>query len=113
MQRMTPRFFAELEQRMSVTPLCGNRLGHFYHRLGDRESTYLRKPFQGYKRAVALPEFRGEKFPGELRRLLRRRPVDLAAEIHDGDVFLAPDLFGDARRQKFPVLILKIALTFS
>jgi glycosyltransferase involved in cell wall biosynthesis len=105
MQRMTRRLFAELERRVSVTPLCWNRLGHFYHRLGDRESAYLRKPFQGYKRAVALPEMRGEKFPGELQRLFRRQPVDLANEIHDGDVFLAPDFFGDSRRRKLPQLI--------
>ena len=107
MQRMTRRLFAELEQRMSVTPICWNRLGHFYHRLGDRESVYLRTPFQGYGRAVALPEFRGEKFPGELRRLLRRRPVDLSAELSGGDVFLAPDFFGDSRRQKLPEIIRK------
>jgi glycosyltransferase involved in cell wall biosynthesis len=105
MQRMTRRLFAELEQRLSVTPLCWNRLGHFYHRLGNRESTYLRKPFHGYKRAVALPEMRGEKLPGELRRLLRRKPVDLSREIPKGDVFLAPDFFGDSRRQKLPELI--------
>jgi glycosyltransferase involved in cell wall biosynthesis len=112
MQRMTRRLFAEMEQRASATPLCWNRLGHFYHRLGDRESAYLRKPFQGYKRAVALPEMRGEKFPGELRRLFRRQPVDLANEIHDGDVFLAPDFFGDSRRQKLPLFIRKIRMRF-
>jgi glycosyltransferase involved in cell wall biosynthesis len=112
MQRMTRRLCAEMEQRASATPLCWNRLGHFYHRLGDRESAYLRKPFQGYKRAVALPEMRGEKFPGELRRLFRRQPVDLANEIHDGDVFLAPDFFGDSRRQKLPLFIRKIGMRF-
>jgi glycosyltransferase involved in cell wall biosynthesis len=110
MQRMTRRLFAELEQRMSVTPICWNRLGHFYHRLGDRESVYLRTPFQGYNRAVALPEMRGEKFPGELRRLLRRRPFDLSAQLSGGDVFLAPDFFGDSRRQKLPQLIRKIGM---
>jgi hypothetical protein len=40
--------------------LCWNKLGHFYHRLGDRESKFLRTPFHSYKRAVALPELRGE-----------------------------------------------------
>jgi glycosyltransferase involved in cell wall biosynthesis len=110
MQRMTRRLFAELERRLSVAPLCWNRLGHFYHRLGDRESAYLRKPFQGYKRAVALPELRGEKFPGELRRFFRRQPVDLAGEIQDGDVFLAPDFFGDSRRQKLLPLIRKVGM---
>jgi len=110
MQRMTRRLFAELEQRLSVTPLCWNRLGHFYHRLGDRESAYLREPFQDYKRAVALPELRGEKFPGELRRLLCRKPVDLSAELGSDDVFLAPDFFGDSRRQKLPPLIRKVGM---
>src|SRR5436305_8756940 len=80
MQRMTRRLFAGLEQRVSVTPICWNRLGHFYHRLGDRESGYLRAPFKNYRRAVALPEFRGEKLPGELRRMLRRKRVDLKKE---------------------------------
>lgn len=110
MQRMTRRLFAEVEQRLSVTPLCWNRLGHFYHRLGDRESAYLRKPFQGYKRALALPELRGEKFPGELRRLLRREPVDLSAESSGGDVFVAPDFFGDSRRRKLLPLIRKVGM---
>src|ERR1700730_8022273 len=107
MQRMTRRLFAELEQRLPVTPLCWNRLGHFYHRLGNRESNYLRKPFQGYKRAMALPELRGEKFPGELRRLLLRKAVDLSSELTGDDVFLAPDFFGDSRRQRLPDLIRK------
>jgi glycosyltransferase involved in cell wall biosynthesis len=110
MQRMTRRLFAELEQRVSVTPLCWNRLGHFYHRLGDRESTYLRKPFQDYKRPVALPELRGEKFPGELRRLLGRQPVDLSRELTAGDVFLVPDFFGDSRKQKLPELVRKTGM---
>jgi glycosyltransferase involved in cell wall biosynthesis len=105
MQRMTRRLFAELERRISVTPLCWNRLGHFYHRLGDRESGYLRKPFQSYKRAVALPEMRGEKFPGELRRFFRRQAVDLSTELSGDNVFLAPDFFGDSRRRKLPLLL--------
>jgi glycosyltransferase involved in cell wall biosynthesis len=110
MQRMTRRLFAELEQRVQVTPLCWNRLGHFYHQLGNRESAYLRSPFEGYSRAVALPEFRGEKLPGELQRLLRREPVDLTREIHATDVFLAPDFFGDSRRQRLPGFIRKIGM---
>lgn len=104
-QRVTRRLFAELEQRISVTPLCWNRLGHFYHRLSDREYTYLRTPFKGYYRALALPEFRGEKFPGEVRRLFGREPVDLSRDPESGDVFLVTDLFGDSRRRKLPKLI--------
>jgi len=73
MQRMTRRLFAELEQRLPVTPLCWSKIGHFYHRLGNRELRFLRTPFHDYKRAVALPELHGEKFPDELRRMLRRR----------------------------------------
>lgn len=107
---MTRRLFAELEQRVSVRPLCWNRLGHFYHRLGDRESGYLRTPFRGYNRAVALPEFRGEKFPGELRRLFRRKPVDLSREVREGDIFVAPDFFGDSRRQNLPGLTRKVGM---
>jgi len=107
MQRMTRRLFVELEQRISVTPLCWNRLGHFYHRLAPREWNFLRAPFRGYKRAMALPELRGEKFPGELKRMLRRKPAELLREITGGDRFLAPDFFGDSRRRKLPELLRK------
>jgi glycosyltransferase involved in cell wall biosynthesis len=54
---------------------------------------------------MALPEMRGEKFPGELRRLLGRKPVDLSSELTEDDVFLAPDFFGDSRRHKLPDLL--------
>ena len=104
-QRVTRRLFAELEQRISVTALCWNRLGHFYHRLSDREYTYLRTPFKGYHRALGLPEFRGEKFPGEVRRLLGRERVDLSRDLESGDVFVVTDLFGDSRRRELPKLI--------
>ena len=107
MQRMTRRLFAELEHRLSVTPICWNRLGNFYHRLGNRESRYLRTPFKDYGRAVALPEFRGEKLPGELRRMLRRKRVDLKKENVAGDILLVPEHFGDSRRLKLPELIRK------
>jgi glycosyltransferase involved in cell wall biosynthesis len=110
MQRTTRRLFVELEKRLSVTPICWNRLGHFYHRLGARESRLLRAPFHGYKRAVALPELRGEKFPGELHRMLRRRRIDFSTEIAADDVFLAPDHFGDSRRRRLPELIRKIGI---
>jgi glycosyltransferase involved in cell wall biosynthesis len=108
MQRMTRRLFAELDRRFSVTPLCWNRLGRFYHRLADPEWKFLRSPFHDYKRAMALPEFRGEKFPGELRRMLRREAVDLSSELGKAEVFLAPDFFGDSRRQRLPGLLGKI-----
>jgi len=107
MQRMTRRLFAELERRLSVTPICWNRLGHFYHRLDDAEWNFLRNPFRDYKRPMMLPEMRGEKLPGELRRMLRSKPVHLSREIKGGDVLLAPDFFGDSRRQRLPDLIRK------
>ena len=110
MQRTTRRLFAELEQRMPVTPICWNKLAHFYHRLGDTESKFLRTPFHDYKRAVALPEMRGEKFPAELKRLLRRQPVNLAREIGDGDIFVAPDFFGDSRRRRLPKIVEKLGI---
>ena len=110
MQRMTRRLFAELAQRVSVTPLCWNRLGHFYHELANIEWDFLRTPFRDYKRAMMLPELRGEKFPGELRRMLLRKRVDLSREIHPGDVFLAPDFFGDSRLGKLPELIRKVRM---
>ena len=110
MQRVTRRLFAELEQRLAVTPLCWNKLGHFYHRLGIRELEFLRTPFRGYKRAVGLPELHGEKLPAELRRMLRRRRVDLSTEVAADDVFLAPDHFGDSRRRRLPQLIRKFGI---
>jgi glycosyltransferase involved in cell wall biosynthesis len=110
MQRVTRRLFAELEQRVNIMPLCWNRLGDFYHRLGDRESIYLRTPFKNYNRAVALPEFQGEKLPGELRRMLRRQPIDLSTEVTRGDVLLVPEHFGDSRRHQLPELIRKIGI---
>jgi glycosyltransferase involved in cell wall biosynthesis len=110
MQRMTRRLFAELEQRAPVTPICWNRLGNFYHHLGTRESVYLRTPFKNYGRAVALPEFRGEKLPGELRRMLRRKRVNLSKESASGDVLLVPEHFGDSRRLQLPKLIARTGL---
>lgn len=111
MQRMTRKLFAELEHRLSVTPICWNRLGNFYHQLGKRESTYLRTPFKDYDRPVALPEFRGEKFPGELRRMLRRTRIDLSKVSAKGDVLLVPEHFGDSRRLKLPRLIAKAGIS--
>src|SRR3954467_12441660 len=110
MQRMTRKLFAELEQRLPVTPICWNRLGNFYHQLGKRESTYLRTPFKDYDRPVALPEFRGEKLPGELRRMLRRTRIDLSKVSAPGDVLLVPEHFGDSRRLKLPTLIGKAGI---
>lgn len=107
---MTRKLFAELEQRLSVAPICWNRLGKFYHRLGKRESIFLRTPFKDYDRAVALPEFRGEKLPGELRRMLRRKRIDLSKESASGDVLLVPEHFGDSRRLELPKLIHKTGL---
>ena len=108
MQRTTRRLFAELDRRVAVSPLCWNKLGHFYHHLGSRESKLLRTPFHDYERAVALPELRGEKFPAELHRMLRRKRFDPATEITAEDVFLVPDHFGDSRRLRLPELIRKI-----
>src|SRR5215472_2582810 len=110
MQRMTRRLFEELERRVSAIPLCWNRLGHFYHRLAPPEQNFLRTPFRAYKRAMALPELRGEKFPGELKRMILRKPIDLSCEIAGHDVLLAPDFFGDSRRRKLPELIRKVGM---
>ena len=102
---MTRRLFAELEQRLSVIPVCWNRLGHFYHYLGKRESVYLRTPFKDYGRPAALPEFRGEKLPGELRRMLGRKRVAISKELAPDGVLLVPEHFGDSRRLRLPTLI--------
>jgi glycosyltransferase involved in cell wall biosynthesis len=107
-QRVTRQIFAQLAVQTSVTPICWNRLGNYYHRLGERELTRLVAPFSGYASAVGRPEFRGEKFPGELRRRLSSVAIDLENELTAGDALLVPDIYSDRRTQQLPKLLDRI-----
>src|ERR1700694_3804830 len=80
-QRMTRRIFAELTTRVSVTPICWNRLGNFYHLLGASELNCLTAPFRDRRRPQSRPELLGENFPGELRRMLARKKIDVLSEL--------------------------------
>jgi glycosyltransferase involved in cell wall biosynthesis len=104
-QRVTRQIFSELASQTSISPICWNRLGNYYHRLGKRELTRLVEPFSEYPSAVGRPEFRGEKFPGELRRRLSSVAIDLASELTDRDVLLVPDIYSDRRTQQLPELL--------
>ena len=100
MQRMTRRIFAELAARIPVTPICWNRLGNFYHRLGPGEMEYLKTPFHRYHRPMSRPHAR-EDWLREFQRLLGRVSLDLLNLLQDDDVFFAPDTFRPAN-EKLP-----------
>ncbi len=104
-QRVTRHIFAALSEQTSVTPICWNRLGNFYHRLGPRERKFLTSPFRNYRSAVGRPEFRGEKFFGEFRRYRTAHVVDLASSLGQGDVLLVPDIYSDQRSERLPAMI--------
>jgi glycosyltransferase involved in cell wall biosynthesis len=104
MQRMTRRIFGELAAQLPLKPICWNRFGSFYHYLGARERDYLTAPFARYKRPVGRPQA-PEGPIGELGRMLRRRRIDIAAEISTGDLFFVPEMFSDQRTRKLPELL--------
>ena len=104
MQRMTRRLFAELAAQADVSPLCWNTIANSYHDLGKSELEYLQTPFRRCKRPTSRPELLGENLPGEFRRFLTRRKIDISRALNDGDVFIAPDQFTDGRVGKLPEL---------
>jgi glycosyltransferase involved in cell wall biosynthesis len=108
MQRMTRKIFAELSQRMTVTPLCWNQIGRFYQLLGPTERTLLTRPFDVHGRPVAKPQLRGQNPIAEFRRLVALPRFDFAGELRPNDVFLSPDVHADARRKILPRLIDKV-----
>src|SRR5436853_7825549 len=87
MQRMTRKIFAELSRFTHVRPICWNAAGNFYTELGETEYRLLTKPFEVRSHAMARPEFHGQDPFSELWRLLRRRRINLEAEIGPTDVF--------------------------
>jgi glycosyltransferase involved in cell wall biosynthesis len=101
MQRMTRRIFAELAERLPSTPICWNRYGNFYHRLGVRETEYLEAPFRRYRRPLERPQA-NEGLVGELGRLLKHSKIDLVDELQRANVFLVPDMFSDQRTRRLP-----------
>ncbi len=98
---MTRRLFAELAARVPVTPLCWNRLGNFYQRLGSREMEYLRTPFRRYNHPISHPHAR-EDLPRAFLRLLRNGSVDMFTLLQDDDLLFVPSTFTDRRMQKLP-----------
>jgi glycosyltransferase involved in cell wall biosynthesis len=106
-QRVTRRIYAELAARASVTAICWNKVGNFYHLLGEPELEYLIAPFGKYKSPVGRPDLRGEKLPSELRRYLRRKPFPLTASLRKGNVLLVPDIYFDERTRFIPKALSK------
>jgi glycosyltransferase involved in cell wall biosynthesis len=104
-QRITRRIFQELNGRTSVTPISWNSVGNRYQLLGRRERALLEQPSRFLTRPSARPELRGEYFPAELHRHIFRKSIRLEKELHDGDIFLLPDIFRDGRLRKLPLLI--------
>jgi glycosyltransferase involved in cell wall biosynthesis len=101
-QRVTRGIYAELATRSSVTAICFNTVGGFYHLLGEPELGYLIAPFSKYRSAVGRPDLRGEKLPGELRRCLRRRSIALAPQLRKRGILIVPDIFLDERIDLIP-----------
>ena len=111
MQRMTRQIFAELTARVPLTAICWNGLGNFYHRLGASELNCLTAPFRESRRPQSRPELLGENFPGELRRMVACKKIDMLSELQSADVLLVPDMYSDGRTQKLPELIRKAGAT--
>jgi glycosyltransferase involved in cell wall biosynthesis len=105
MQRMTRRIFAELSKRAPVTPICWNRIGRFYQRLGAVERKLLARPFDINSRPTRRPEIRGENPIAELRRFTFLSRFDFASSLTENDVFISPDSHHDSRRKQLPGLI--------
>jgi glycosyltransferase involved in cell wall biosynthesis len=105
MQRMTRRIFAELSKRAPVTPICWNRIGRFYQRLGAVEHKLLARPFDINSRPTRRPEIRGENPIAELRRFAFLSRFDFTSSLTENDVFISPDSHHDSRRKHLPGLI--------
>jgi glycosyltransferase involved in cell wall biosynthesis len=110
MQRMTRRLFAELAARVPVRPLCWNKIGDFYQRLGPCELEYLRTPFRRYRRPMNRPHAREDWH--EFRRLFRNGRVDMFTSLQDNDVLLVPDPFPDRRIHKLPEMARRTGARF-
>jgi len=105
MQRMTRGLYRHLVERLPVTPICWNRLGARYQKLGRRELEILQNPFRVRSKATARPEWYGETRTAELIRLLSRKSIDLERELTPEDILLIPDFYRDARADLIPRVI--------
>ena len=105
MQRMTRRIFAELSRRAAVTPICWNKIGRFYQRLGSTEHKLLTRPFDVRSRPTTRPERRGQNPIAELRRFVLLPRFDFINLLSEEDVFISPDTHHDSRRKYLPSLI--------
>jgi glycosyltransferase involved in cell wall biosynthesis len=105
MQRMTRKIFAELSKHAPVTPICWNRIGRFYQRLGTIEQKLLTRPFDVNSRPTRRPEIRGENPIAELNRFACLSRFDFARSLTESDVFISPDSHHDSRRKYLPDLI--------
>ncbi len=105
MQRMTRKIFTELSKRASVTPICWNRIGRFYQRLGGVEHKLLTRPFDVSSRPTRRPEIRGENPIAELRRFAFLPRFDFATSLTENDLFISPDSHHDSRRRYLPGLL--------
>ncbi len=107
-QRITRRIFQELAARVSLTPISWNKVGRRFHRLSRAERAILQTPFLGRSRPTTHPELRGENFMVDAYRTLFRKNLQLTDALQEGDVFLIPDIYRDARTRILPALNRKI-----
>ena len=110
MQRTTRALYLHLRNRLAVTPICWNRTGRCYQHLGRRELKVLQTPFRILSKAMAKPEWRGETFLAELRRLAFRKTVRLENQTASADILLVPDVYSGVRTQHLPELIMKTGI---
>src|SRR5690348_5196726 len=102
MQRTSRRIYSELARRVPIVPIAWNWIGRHFHLLGRREFEFFAAPFQADSRPTARPDWRGEKFFGEVNRLLFRKSVPLEVTLTGRDVLFVPDIYRDARMRLFP-----------
>jgi glycosyltransferase involved in cell wall biosynthesis len=106
-QRITRKIFQELSARVPVTPISWNKISRRFQRLSATELATLEAPFRVQSRPTSYPELKGENLLAELYRLAFRKTLRLECEMGPDDVFLAPDIYRDARTRIFPNLLSK------
>src|SRR5260370_35599404 len=100
MQRTTRALYLHLRNRLAVTPICWNRTGRCYQHLGRRELKVLQTPFRILSKAMAKPEWRGETFLAELRRLAFHKTVRLQKQITSAAILLVPESTSDVQAHR-------------
>src|SRR5436309_16018935 len=92
MKRMTRRIVAELSRHAAVTPICWNKIGRFYQRLGSTEHKLLTRPFDVRYRPTTRPARRGQNPIAELRRLVVLPRFDFINLMSEDDAFISPEI---------------------